>query len=97
VTSLPSISGQALAKALERAGFERAKQRGSHLKLRHRLTGRICVLPLHRSLATGTLSSVLRQAGLQPADLTTLLDAKSTWPPDGLPWPPPPSGPWPPR
>jgi predicted RNA binding protein YcfA (HicA-like mRNA interferase family) len=97
VNGLPNISGQALAKALQRAGFEPAKQRGSHLKLRHRDTGRVCVLPLHRSLAAGTLGSVLRQAGLQPSDLATLLDAKGAWPPAGHPWPPPPSGPWPPR
>lgn len=84
-------------RALERAGFVRVKQRGSHLKLRHGDTGRICVVPLHASLAAGTLASVLRQAGLRVGDLPTLLDTRNQWPPEGHPWPPEPTGPWPPR
>jgi predicted RNA binding protein YcfA (HicA-like mRNA interferase family) len=97
VAGTPRLSGESLARALERAGFARVKQRSSHLKLRHAETGRICVLPLHRELAVGTLASVLRQAGLQPEDLRHPLDPKADWPPAGHPWPPAASGPWPPR
>ena len=93
---MANISGEATVKALRRAGFEAVKQRGSHLKLRHSESGRICVVPLHRELATGTLASILRQAGLTPDDLRLLSDAKSIWPPPGRAWPPPPTGPWPP-
>ena len=97
MAGISKVSGESLARALERAGFARVKQRGSHLKLRHTETGRICVVPLHRELAVGTLASVLRQAGLQPDHLRHLLDAKADWPPAGHPWPPAATGPWPPR
>jgi predicted RNA binding protein YcfA (HicA-like mRNA interferase family) len=94
---LPRISGEAAIRALSRAGFEQVKQRGSHAKLRHATSGRVCVVPLHRELATGTLASILRQAGLLPEDLRALRDPTATWPPPDKPWPPPPVGPWPPR
>jgi len=35
--------------------------------------GRTAIVPLHKSLARGTLSSILRQAGLTTADLIELL------------------------
>ena len=60
---LPRISGEEAARALERAGFARTSQRGSHLKLRSG-QGRIVIVPLHRELATGTLRSIIRQSGL---------------------------------
>jgi predicted RNA binding protein YcfA (HicA-like mRNA interferase family) len=60
---LPRISGDEAAKALERAGFSRTSQRGSHLKLRSD-DGRVVIVPLHRELANGTLRSVIRQSGL---------------------------------
>ncbi len=47
---------------LERLGFERIRQRGSHVVLRRSTTG--CVVPLHRELKTGTLAGIVRQAGL---------------------------------
>jgi len=83
--------------ALRRAGFEPGKQRGSHLKLHHTTSGRVCIVPMHRELATGTTASILRQAGLLPEDLTALRESGGTWPPPGRPWPPPARGPWPPR
>ena len=60
---LPRISGDEAARALERAGFTRTSQRGSHLKLRSD-HGRIVIVPLHRELASGTLRSIIRQSGL---------------------------------
>ena len=70
--ALPSVSGQQIALALGRAGFEQVNQRGSHLKLRHP-DGRQAIVPMHRELAKGTLRSVLRQAGLSPKELLELL------------------------
>lgn len=54
------LSGTAVAKALERGGFEHIATRGSHAK--YRSDGRTVIVPLHRSLAPGTLRSILRQA-----------------------------------
>jgi predicted RNA binding protein YcfA (HicA-like mRNA interferase family) len=60
---LPRISGDDAIRALERAGFRQIRQRGSHLKLRSD-DGRVAIVPRHRELATGTLRSVIRQAGM---------------------------------
>jgi len=60
---LPRIAGDDAARALERVGFQRISQRGSHLKLRSD-DGRVVIIPLHRELAAGTLRSIIRQSGL---------------------------------
>jgi predicted RNA binding protein YcfA (HicA-like mRNA interferase family) len=60
---LPVVSGKETARALGRVGLEQVSQRGSHVKLVH-ADGRIAIVPLHRSLAPGTLRSILRQASL---------------------------------
>jgi predicted RNA binding protein YcfA (HicA-like mRNA interferase family) len=56
------VSGRAAIRALERLGFTRARQKGSHVVLRKGNHG--CVVPLHDELATGTLRGILRQAGV---------------------------------
>jgi predicted RNA binding protein YcfA (HicA-like mRNA interferase family) len=56
------VSGKEAVRALERLGFSVARQRGSHIVLRRGSTG--CVVPNHRELKVGTLSGVLKQAGL---------------------------------
>ena len=63
---LPRVSGREVVKRLERLGFIRVRQRGSHVVLRkdsaEGVTG--CVVPLHDELTVGTLRGVLRQAGI---------------------------------
>ncbi|MFI5936343.1 type II toxin-antitoxin system HicA family toxin [Actinoplanes sp. NPDC051494] len=61
------LSGPEVAKALERAGFSYVSTRGSHGK--YRSGDRTVMVPLHRSLAPGTLRSILRQAGWTVDDL----------------------------
>jgi predicted RNA binding protein YcfA (HicA-like mRNA interferase family) len=55
-------------RALERGGFVHVSTRGSHAKLRHLEFGRVVIVPLHRTLAVGTIASILRQAGLSAED-----------------------------
>ena len=69
--SLPRISGAELVRALEKLGFIAMRQRGSHVVLRRESSG--CVVPLHRELKLGTLSGVLKQAGISPEDLLAAL------------------------
>lgn len=59
---LPCVSGARVIKALERLGFVRRRQRGSHVILRRGSS--VCVVPLHREIDQGTLRGVLRQAGV---------------------------------
>ncbi|MCK5329699.1 MAG: type II toxin-antitoxin system HicA family toxin [Candidatus Latescibacteria bacterium] len=63
---LRSVSGQEAIRALERLGFEKVRQRGSHVVLKKQTPkGALgCVVPLHRELARGTLRGILKQAGV---------------------------------
>jgi predicted RNA binding protein YcfA (HicA-like mRNA interferase family) len=61
MAKLPRVSGSEAIRALGKLGFYQARQRGSHVVLRHQ-DGRGCVVPLHRELKLGTLAGVLRQA-----------------------------------
>ncbi|MGD9679367.1 MAG: type II toxin-antitoxin system HicA family toxin [Vulcanibacillus sp.] len=70
--SLPIVSGKEIVQALQKNGFEKVSQKGSHFKLK-RLDGRIAIVPMHNDLATGTLRSILRQAGLSVEDLYKIL------------------------
>ena len=63
---LPCVSGARVAKVLERLGFIRQRQKGSHLVLRR--GGSVCVVPMHREVDQGTLRGVLRQAGISPEE-----------------------------
>lgn len=66
------LSGAAVVASLEKIGFSQVGQRGSHVKLRNP-GGTTVIVPLHRELARGTLSSVLRQAGIITSELVDLL------------------------
>jgi predicted RNA binding protein YcfA (HicA-like mRNA interferase family) len=63
---LRRISGEELIQRLEKLGFQRVRQRGSHVVLKKETSeGDIgCVVPLHKELAIGTLRGVLKQAKL---------------------------------
>jgi len=64
VPRLRRVSGQEAVRALERLGFVRVRQRGSHVMLKRQTPeGDIgCVVPLQRELALGALRGILRQA-----------------------------------
>lgn len=62
---LRRLSGREVLRALAAVGFEVVATRGSHAKLRRTLadgTRQILTVPLHRTLAGGTLRAVFRQA-----------------------------------
>ena len=65
---LRQLSGQEAIRALERLGFEKVRQRGSHVILKKQTPeGAVgCVVPLHPELAIGTLRGILRQARVTP-------------------------------
>ena len=57
---LPRVSGAEVIRALQRLGFDKARQSGSHVVMRR--GGKGCVVPLHAELKVGTLAGLLRQA-----------------------------------
>ena len=63
---LPRTSGVAIVKALERLGFVKVRQSGSHIIMRRGTKG--CVVPMHREVKVGTLAGLLRQAEVSPED-----------------------------
>ena len=67
---LRRVSGEEAIRALERLGFERIRQRGSHVILKKQTPqGAMgCVVPLHRALAVGTLRGILQMARVQPEE-----------------------------
>ncbi len=63
---LPQISGRQLIRLLESLGYERLRQRGSHVRLRrisaageHNVT-----VPDHRVVAKGTLNDILTKVSV---------------------------------
>ena len=68
---LPRISGSPAVRVLERLGFYRGRQTGSHVVLKKQISGGeiVCVVPLRRELKIGTLSGILRQAQVTPEEL----------------------------
>jgi predicted RNA binding protein YcfA (HicA-like mRNA interferase family) len=56
------LTGNQVIKALQRLGFQITRQVGSHVRLSKEQL-RVTV-PLHHSVAPGTLRSILRQAGI---------------------------------
>ena len=64
---LPALSGRGVVRGLQRLGFERIGQRGSHIKLRK---GQLTVIvPDHREVRRGTLSSILKMANVTVEDI----------------------------
>ncbi len=69
MVELKPVSGKAVVRTLERLGFVKVRQRGSHVVLKKIPEAEIgCVVPLHRELAVGTLRGILKQAGVSPQD-----------------------------
>ena len=68
---LPRISGTEALRALQRLGFEKVRQSGSHALMRRGSKG--CVVPLHAERKVGTLAGVLRQADVTVEDFIAAL------------------------
>ncbi len=56
---------------LERLGFEKLRQSGSHVVMRRGSKG--CVVPMHSEVKVGILAGVLRQADVSPDEFITTL------------------------
>jgi len=75
VTKLPrSLSGKAVIKALNKAGFYVKRQKGSHIILRRDEPFAQVVVPDHKSIDTGTLASILDGANLTIEEFLAILN-----------------------
>jgi predicted RNA binding protein YcfA (HicA-like mRNA interferase family) len=69
------VTSTDLLRALQRDGWEERRRSGSHAVLVHpEKTGRV-VVPVHRgkTIKPGTLTNILRQAGLNREEFRSLL------------------------
>jgi len=77
VPKLPRVPAAEVIRALERLGFVQIRQRGSHVILKKQIFDENqnvieigCVVPLHKkTIAVGTLKSILNQAGVSVEEL----------------------------
>ncbi len=68
---LPPVSGAEVVRALERLGFVKVRQSGSHVVMRREAKG--CVVPMHAEVKVGTLAGVLRQADVAAEEFVNAL------------------------
>jgi predicted RNA binding protein YcfA (HicA-like mRNA interferase family) len=66
VGKLRVLSGEEVCAILERHGFTRVRQRGSHIVMQRVTAGGTTTVPVpdHKQLRIGTLRSIIRQSGL---------------------------------
>jgi predicted RNA binding protein YcfA (HicA-like mRNA interferase family) len=57
-----NVNGTDAVRSLIRMGFEKQRQKGSHVILRR--GGDVAVIPMHRPIAVGTLAAILREANV---------------------------------
>ncbi|PPA79238.1 MAG: YcfA-like protein [ANME-2 cluster archaeon HR1] len=72
---LPVVSGEKAIKAFSNAGFVKVRQRGSHVRL-EKIEGNDIIkltVPLHNPMKKGTLSRLIKDAGLTIDEFVNLL------------------------
>jgi predicted RNA binding protein YcfA (HicA-like mRNA interferase family) len=72
---LPRIDCQQLIQALERVGFVRKRQKGSHLHMWREADKKRVTVPVHKgkTVPQGTLRAILRDADISVEEFLKLL------------------------
>jgi predicted RNA binding protein YcfA (HicA-like mRNA interferase family) len=72
--TLPILQANELMVALQHAGFEKVRQKGSHVRLKHP-DGRVVTVPVHSGsvIGRGLLRKILRDSELTIEDLNRFL------------------------
>jgi predicted RNA binding protein YcfA (HicA-like mRNA interferase family) len=71
---LPAVKPRQLIRALEQAGWEQDRTRGSHYYLVHRDRREAVVVPAHsRDVKPGLLLAIIKAAGLSRREFRRLL------------------------
>ncbi len=72
MAELPKLSGRAAVKIFGRAGWQIARQKGSHIILVKEGSWATLSVPAHREVAPGTLRSLIRASGLTADEFAAL-------------------------
>ena len=67
----PGLSGKDIIRALEKLGFQVARQSGSHIMMKRGEKG--CVVPNHKEVKVGTVNGLQRQAEVSAEDFQKAL------------------------
>ena len=70
--ALSDLPVRKITRVIESLGFIHVRTKGSHAVYRHS-DDRVVIIPQHGTVKRGTLSSILRQAGLTTGQLRELL------------------------
>ncbi|MBU7010081.1 MAG: type II toxin-antitoxin system HicA family toxin [Theionarchaea archaeon] len=75
MTRLRPLPSRKVIKILEKLGFQRVRQKGSHLFLRHP-DGRTTLVPIHRGdeLGPGLLKEIIKDCKLTREEFLSLFD-----------------------
>ncbi len=74
MSTLPNVSGRKVVQALLKLGYEKDRQKGSHIVMRQLSSPhRRIVVPDHKEVAKGTLRAIIRHAGLTVEEFTKYL------------------------
>ena len=67
---LKTLSGTEVCRILEAHGFEKVRQRGSHVVMQKRTSESTVTVPVpdHKEIRRGTLMSIIRQSGVQRSE-----------------------------
>lgn len=69
----PVLPPKKIIKILKKFGFEKISQKGSHVKYKNYITGKIFIIPMHNEIASGTLKSILEQADIEIQEFSKYL------------------------
>ena len=71
---LPTVTASEAIKVLEKIGFQKTRQKGSHLRMKHE-DDRVVTIPVHqgKTIGKGLLRKILRDAELSVEEFITLL------------------------
>ena len=71
---LPGVSGRKVVLALEKYGYEKDRQKGSHIVMRQTTSPyRRVVVPDHQEIAKGTLRAIIKQTGLTVEEFNKII------------------------
>ena len=71
---LPVVTASEVIKALEKIGFQAVRQKGSHVRMKHK-DNRVVTVPIHKgkTIGKGLLRKILRDSELTVEEFIELL------------------------
>ena len=75
MSKLPILSGKEVIKILEKIGYQKSHQAGSHIRL-HCFGRKSVTVPDYKSISRGLLRKIIRDARLNPEEFLKFIKSK---------------------